>query len=53
MHEKTAEMTNEEVGNIDISRWRSYFTVEPLSYYTPSKEFLPIPQSEIDNNPKL
>jgi hypothetical protein len=55
MHERTVEMTNEEVRNIDILRWRrkGYFATEPLSYYTPSKEFLPIPQSEIDNNPKL
>jgi hypothetical protein len=55
IHEKSAEMTNEEVRNIDILRWRrkSYFATEPLSYYTAAKEFLPIPQSEIDNNPKL
>jgi tetratricopeptide (TPR) repeat protein len=55
MHERTAEMTNEEVRNIDILRWRrkGYFATEPLSYYTPAKEFLPIPQAEIDNNPKL
>lgn len=55
MHEKTAEMVNEQVRNIDILRWRAkgYFAAEPLSWYTPDKQFLPIPQSEIDNNPKL
>jgi len=55
MHEKSVEMTNEEVRNVDILRWRrkGYFATEPLSWYNASKEFLPIPQSEIDNNPKL
>jgi len=55
MHEKSVEMTNEEVRNIDILRWRrkGYFATEPLSWYNASKEFLPIPQAEIDNNPKL
>jgi tetratricopeptide (TPR) repeat protein len=55
LHEKTAELAGEEIRNIDILRWRKkgYFTTEPLSWYTPAKEFLPIPQSEIDNNPKL
>jgi hypothetical protein len=56
MHEKTVEMSCEEVRNIDILRWRSkgYFTTEPLSYFHANRdELLPIPQSEIDNNPKL
>jgi hypothetical protein len=55
LHEKTVELAGEEIRNIDILRWRKkgYFTTEPLSWYTPAKEFLPIPQSEIDNNPKL
>ncbi|SDS12189.1 Starch-binding associating with outer membrane [Mucilaginibacter mallensis] len=55
MHEKTAEMTDEEVRNVDIIRWRAkgYFATEPLSWYSPDKLYLPIPQSEIDNNPKL
>jgi len=55
MHEKTAEMAGEEVRNIDILRWRPKgdFAVEPISYYTPAFQYLPIPQSEIDNNPKL
>jgi tetratricopeptide (TPR) repeat protein len=55
MHEKTVEMADEEVRNADILRWRrkSYFATEPLFWYTAAKEFLPIPQSEIDNNPKI
>ncbi len=55
IHEKTVEMTDEEVRNIDIIRWRKkgYFATEPISYYTPGAELLPIPQSEIDNNPNL
>jgi tetratricopeptide (TPR) repeat protein len=55
MHEKTAEMADEEVRNVDIIRWRKmgYFTTEPLSWYSASKQFLPIPQAEIDNNPKI
>jgi len=55
MHEKTVELACEEIRNIDILRWRrkGYFATEPLSWYTAAKEFLPIPQSEIDNNPKL
>lgn len=55
MHEKVVEMVNEEVRNIDIMRWRAkgYFATEPLSWYTPAKEYLPTPQSEIDNNPNL
>jgi len=55
MHEKTVEMADEQVRNVDILRWRAkgYFATEPLSWYSADKQFLPIPQSEIDNNPKL
>lgn len=55
IHEKTAEMAGEQVRNIDILRWRSkgYFTTEPLPWYTAAKEFLPIPDAESLNNPKL
>ncbi|WP_432713857.1 RagB/SusD family nutrient uptake outer membrane protein [Pedobacter sp.] len=55
MHEKIAEMTSEHIRNIDILRWRAkgYFAVEPLSWHTADKLFLPTPQSEIDNNPNL
>lgn len=56
MHEKTVELGGEEIRNRDILRWRKkgYFTVEPLSYYLPTRDpLLPIPQQEIDNNPLL
>jgi tetratricopeptide (TPR) repeat protein len=56
MHEKTVELGDEEVRNRDILRWRKmgYFATEPLSYFRPGRdEVLPIPQSEIDNNPAL
>lgn len=56
MHEKTVELGDEEVRNRDILRWRKmgYFTTEPLSYFRQGRdELLPIPQSEIDNNPAL
>lgn len=56
MHEKTAELGDEEIRNRDILRWRKngYFTTEPISYFRVGRdELLPIPQQEIDNNPKL
>jgi len=59
MHERTVELGDEELKNIDIMRWRKkgYYPLimpEPLSYFVANKhELLPIPQSEIDNNPKL
>lgn len=56
MHERMVELGDEEVRNIDIIRWRKkgYFTTDPLSYFRPNRdELLPIPQAEIDNNPKL
>ena len=55
IHEKTVELGGEEIRNRDILRWRKkgYFTTDPISYYKPRDEFLPIPQTEIDNNPKL
>jgi tetratricopeptide (TPR) repeat protein len=56
MHEKTVELGDEEVRNRDILRWRKkgYFTTDPISYFRPNRdELLPIPQQEIDNNPKL
>ncbi|HEX6181105.1 MAG TPA: RagB/SusD family nutrient uptake outer membrane protein, partial [Chitinophagaceae bacterium] len=49
-------MGGEEVRNVDIMRWRKkgYFTSDPLAYFVAGKhELLPIPQNEIDNNPKL
>jgi hypothetical protein len=56
MHERMVELGDEELRNIDIIRWRKkgYFTVDPLPYFSANKhELLPIPQAEIDNNPKL
>jgi tetratricopeptide (TPR) repeat protein len=55
IHEKSVEMTSEEVRNTDIIRWRKkgYFATEPISNFASAKELLPIPQQEIDNNPKL
>lgn len=56
MHEKAVEMACEEVRNIDIIRWRKkgYFATDPLPYFKVNRdELLPIPQSEIDNNPQL
>jgi hypothetical protein len=56
MHERMVELGDEEVRNIDIIRWRKkgYFTTDPLSYFRPNRdELLPIPQTEIDNNPQL
>lgn len=56
MHERMVELGDEEVRNIDIIRWRKkgYFTTDPLPYFREHRdELLPIPQAEIDNNPKL
>lgn len=56
MHERTAELGDEEVRNKDILRWRKkgYYTTDPLTYFRKGRdELLPIPQQEIDNNPKL
>lgn len=61
MHEKMVEMGDEEVRNIDILRWRNegYFTsgpynTDPLPYFKKNRdELLPIPQAELDNNPKV
>lgn len=59
MHERIVELGNEELRNIDIMRWRrkGYYPLirpEPLAYFQAGKhELLPIPQAEIDNNPKL
>jgi hypothetical protein len=56
MHERTAELGDEEVRNRDILRWRKkgYYTTDPLPYFRANRdELLPIPQAEIDNNPEL
>ena len=55
IHEKTVEMADEQVRNVDILRWRAkgYFATEPLTWYTAGTQYLPIPQAEVDNNSKL
>lgn len=55
-HERMIELAGEQVRNFDIIRWRKNGKLdqEPISYFLPNKhELLPIPQTEIDNNPKL
>lgn len=55
-HERFVELAAEQVRNYDILRWRKNkkLTSEPISYFVANKhELLPIPQSEIDNNPKI
>lgn len=54
--ERMIELAGEQVRNFDILRWRKHRKLdqEPIAYFTTNKhELLPIPQSEIDNNPKM
>lgn len=55
IHEKRVELSSEQIRNRDILRWRKEgkFKSEPLPYFTPKMELLPIPQSEIDNNAQM
>lgn len=56
IHEKRVEHCSEQIRNLDIIRWRKEGKLEnePLDYFVPNKyELLPIPQSEIDNNPDV
>lgn len=56
VHERFVELSAEQIRNFDIIRWRKNKKQksEPLSYFISGKhELLPIPQSEIDNNPKI
>lgn len=56
IHEKRVEHCSEQIRNIDIIRWRKEGKLdkEPFDYFVPNKyELLPIPQSEIDNNPNI
>ncbi|MFI8380011.1 RagB/SusD family nutrient uptake outer membrane protein [Leeuwenhoekiella sp. NPDC079379] len=55
MHEKRVELSSEQIRNRDILRWRKEgkFTAEPLANFEQKLLVLPIPQSEIDNNPAL
>ncbi|NJL75756.1 MAG: RagB/SusD family nutrient uptake outer membrane protein [Saprospiraceae bacterium] len=54
--ERMVELAGEQTRNFDILRWRKHGKLdqEPISYFIANKhELLPIPQSEIDNNPNL
>jgi tetratricopeptide (TPR) repeat protein len=55
-HERFVELAAEQVRNFDILRWRKHkkLKTEPISFFVANKhELLPIPQSEIDNNPNI
>lgn len=56
MHERMVELSAEQIRNFDIIRWRknNKLKTEPISYFQKGKhELLPLPQQEIDNNPKI
>ncbi len=56
VHERRVELSGEEIRNRDILRWRknNKLKTEPFSYFQKGKhELLPIPQQEVDNNPKI
>jgi hypothetical protein len=57
-HEKRVELAGEEIRNKDILRWREQGKIpsiipEPISYYSSSHAFLPIPQNEANSNPNI
>lgn len=55
-HERLVELAGEQVRNFDIVRWRKNgkLGTEPIAYFISNRhELLPIPQSELDNNPNL
>lgn len=56
VHERRVELNGEQIRNRDIVRWRKLGKqkTEALTYFQAKKhELLPIPQQEIDNNPKI
>lgn len=56
MHERRVELSGEQIRNRDILRWRKAgkLKTEPFTYFQKNKhELLPIPQQEVDNNPKI
>jgi starch-binding outer membrane protein, SusD/RagB family len=55
IHEKRVELAGEHIRNRDILRWRrlGHLATEPISYFEPKYERLPIPQTEIDANDKI
>jgi starch-binding outer membrane protein, SusD/RagB family len=52
MHERFVELGGEEVRDRDLVRWHKagWLVTDPLPNHA---DFLPIPQSEVDNNPNL
>ncbi len=55
-HERYIELAAEQTRNFDILRWRKNgkLAAEPITYFQKGKhELLPIPQGEVDNNPKI
>lgn len=55
-HERYVELAAEQVRNLDLIRWRKNkkLTAEPISYFAANKhELLPLPQTELDNNPNI
>lgn len=55
-HERMIELAAEQVRAKDILRWRKQgkLKTEPFSYFTQNKhELLPIPTTELDNNPNI
>lgn len=52
MHERMVELAAEQVRDRDLVRWHKagWLTTDPLPNHA---DFLPIPQSEVDNNPNL
>jgi starch-binding outer membrane protein, SusD/RagB family len=54
-HERRVEMAGEQIRNRDIRRWRrqNFLVNEPINNWNQRFNLLPIPLSEIDNNPAL
>ncbi len=54
-HERRVEMPGEQIRNRDIRRWRRQQTLpaEPIAVWNARYNLLPLPLSEIDNNPAL
>lgn len=56
VHERMVELAAEQIRNFDVIRWRknNKLKAEPIAYFQKGKhELLPLPQQEIDNNPKI
>lgn len=55
VHERRVEFPGEQIRNRDIRRWRraGKLDTEPIANYRPIHDLLPIPTTELDNNPAL